>query len=105
MDVDWDAESASWDTEIGTEHYAQRAFALIKPRLDSEKPPVVLDFGCGTGLQTAKLRSVAQRIVAVDTSKGMIAQFRSKFPDIESHAADICDLVPTMVIRRRSSKK
>ena len=98
MDVDWDALSSSWDTVEGAEHYAQRAFALIKPRLDPEKPPVVLDFGCGTGLQTAKLLNVTQRIVAVDTSQGMIDQFRSKFPDIESHAADICDLVSAMVI-------
>ena len=105
MDVDESAISATWDVVEGTKHHARGAFVLLKPQLGPEKLPTVLGFGCGTGLQTAKLRSVAQRIVAVDTSREMIEQFRSEFPDVESRAADVGDLVSTLVFRRRCSEK
>ena len=48
----------------------------------------VLDVGCGPGLLTVQLASFAQRAVGIDFSANMVAEAKSRFPELEFHEMD-----------------
>src|SRR5438309_1202284 len=50
----------------------------------SMQPPHILDLGCGTGRNTAKLVQLGARVTAVDNSSGMLARARSRVPTSSS---------------------
>ena len=50
----------------------------LDPNDDNHKLGTVVDFGCGTGLLTEKLRSVCSRVVALDASTMMIRMLKDK---------------------------
>lgn len=52
----------------------------------------VLDVACGTGRSTAALRAQGFCVTGCDLSEPMLAQARSKFPDVEFFQADMRDL-------------
>ena len=49
---------------------------------------VILDVGCGPGLLAAQLAPMVKSVVGIDFASNMIAEARSRFPDIEFHHAD-----------------
>jgi ubiquinone/menaquinone biosynthesis C-methylase UbiE len=73
----WDAEAASWDNP-GTMAYCEQAHSLLLSLVAIEPSMTVLDFGCGSGLMTAKLRSACGRVVALDASPAMVARVAAK---------------------------
>lgn len=56
--------------------------------LDPKANERILDVGCGSGQLTAKINELAQEAVGIDKSAEMIADARSKYPDIEFQVAD-----------------
>ncbi len=53
---------------------------------------VLLDMGCGTGNYTAALQQVAESVVGIDMSIGMIEQARAKFPALRFICGDVTSL-------------
>ena len=100
---EWDDLAATWDQEEGAQPYSQRAFDEIQKRIELNGETVVLDFGSGTGMLTGKLLEVVKTVVAVDTSGPMIEKLKEKFTHVETHAADIRQLIPSLVIIYKSS--
>lgn len=59
-------------------------------KLPSLNGKVVLCIGCGTGEECAQLKKRgAKRVVGVDISKGVIAEARKSYPDLEFHLMDL----------------
>lgn len=52
----------------------------------------LLDLGCGTGNYTAALQQVAERVIGIDTSIGMLERARAKLPGIQFVQGDIACL-------------
>jgi ubiquinone/menaquinone biosynthesis C-methylase UbiE len=53
---------------------------------------VVLDMGCGTGNYTAALQQVAESVIGIDVSIGMLEQARAKFTDLPLIRGDVTGL-------------
>jgi len=72
----WDDFAVAWDTEPDVQQYADKAYESwrrrVAPLIENVNGIRVLDFGCGTGLLTARLAPLCHEIVAVDSSVGMI---------------------------------
>ena len=81
---DWDAHAKGWDEDPGARAYAASAFGSLRDVAASHDRSLdgarVLDFGCGTGLLTEHLVSVAAEVVAVDASAKMIEVLAAKVP-------------------------
>lgn len=52
----------------------------------------ILDLGCGTGMLTARLFSLGNRVVGVDSSHSMIEKAKEQFPNIEFNVCNALDL-------------
>ena len=52
----------------------------------------LLDLGCGTGNYTAALQKVAEKVIGIDISQGMLQRARTKFPKIQFVQGDITRL-------------
>ena len=74
----FDKAAATWDEKPSRVELAMKVaeavFDMAKPRDDS----VVLDFGCGTGILALALARRVAKVVAADTSQGMLEQVRAK---------------------------
>jgi len=59
-------------------------------------PPgcAILDLGVGAGRTTSALAPVAQRYVGLDYAQCMVDACRSRFPELEFHCRNACDLSP-----------
>jgi len=78
---DFDAAAAAWDENP---YRVKMARDVVRAILEMVKPgPAtdVLDFGCGTGLLSLALRPHVRSVVAVDSSKGMLAVLDAKLRD------------------------
>ena len=81
---------AKWKPELYNEKhsfvykYGESLIEWLDPKADE----CILDVGCGSGQLTAKINELAQETVGIDKSPEMIADARSKFPDIEFLVAD-----------------
>ena len=93
----WDELAETWDCNKDALTFNQRSADEIQRRLTLTEASVVLDFGCGTGLLTAKLKDLVGEVVGVDTAAKMVEHFKQKLPDVEVHAADFRQLHPSMV--------
>jgi len=80
----WDDCANDWDTNIDAITYAKNAYETLIQKVSIEGK-VILDFGCGTGLLTERLATLAKRIVAIDTSPNMINILEAKH---------LCNVVP-----------
>ncbi|MCJ1313055.1 hypothetical protein MMC25_006731 [Agyrium rufum] len=63
----------------------------IQAWLDPQPTDSILDLGCGDGVLTSKLASIAQRIDGLDASENLIAAARKSFPasnKLEWHVQD-----------------
>ncbi len=77
MSDSWDEYAEDWDSNPDVIKYSQLAFDSLSLHYDPTGLKV-LDFGCGTGLLTEKIASVAASILAVDTSSEMINVLMNK---------------------------
>jgi ubiquinone/menaquinone biosynthesis C-methylase UbiE len=68
----FDARANTWDEEPRRVKLAADIFAALEKQVPLEPDWSVLDYGCGTGLLTLALAPRVRRIVAVDSSKGML---------------------------------
>ncbi len=78
----WDDVAAHWDDNADAHAYANMAFESwqrkVAPLASELSLARVLDFGCGTGLLTAKLAPLCRKVIALDSSVEMIKQLEVK---------------------------
>lgn len=89
MSDSWDNYADSWDDNPDVIEYSKKAFESLGQYVNPAGLDV-LDFGCGTGLLTEKLASMASSVVAVDTSVNMIAVLKNK--QLDNVNAIACDI-------------
>jgi 2-polyprenyl-3-methyl-5-hydroxy-6-metoxy-1,4-benzoquinol methylase len=77
MSESWDQYAEGWHTSEDVILYAEKAYQALTEIVNPEGL-TILDFGCGTGLLTAKMAPVARRILALDTSAKMISVLKNK---------------------------
>lgn len=73
----FDTAAKTWDREETVKR--NEAFAVaIKKHVDS-RISKLMDFGCGTGLLTAQFVNLADELIGIETSSGMLEQFSQRF--------------------------
>nr|VFK39365.1 MAG: Methyltransferase domain-containing protein [Candidatus Kentron sp. SD]VFK46614.1 MAG: Methyltransferase domain-containing protein [Candidatus Kentron sp. SD]VFK80098.1 MAG: Methyltransferase domain-containing protein [Candidatus Kentron sp. SD] len=78
----FDRKAASWDedpTKIKLTNDVFHALSregILTPEMD------VMDFGCGTGLLTIRLRPLVRSITGLDNSRGMLEVFNAKIASL-----------------------
>jgi len=77
MSNSWDDYAADWDHNESVREYCEKAFATLVQHT-SLQGKRVLDFGCGTGLLSARLAEQADTVVALDASEKMIQVLAAK---------------------------
>ncbi|PZM65941.1 class I SAM-dependent methyltransferase [Paenibacillus dendritiformis] len=83
-----------YDSKLGfVSAHGQNVIGLLQPMAGES----VLDVGCGTGDITARIRESGAHVVGIDKSEAMIAQARSKYPELRFMVADAeCPLPDTL---------
>ena len=61
-------------------HVFSRLSASVKA--DKQKPTYIVDAGCGTGLWTDKLTTLAEQVTGVDFADGMLRLAKSRYPNV-----------------------
>lgn len=74
----FDAEAAGWDDEPRRVELANALAASLLGQMHLTPGITALEFGCGTGLLTLQLAPKVKRVVAVDSSAGMLEVLRRK---------------------------
>jgi len=77
----FDKAAKEWDDKP---RRVDLAMAVAKAVVDMAKPTpasIVLDFGCGTGTLAAAVAGGVAKVVAADTSKGMIERLEEKIAE------------------------
>ncbi|RFU84857.1 class I SAM-dependent methyltransferase [Streptomyces triticagri] len=77
--IDYDAESASYDSSRGGEPRAAAAADAVE-RLLPQATGTVLDLACGTGIVTRRLARPGRTVLGVDRSPGMLALAAQRLP-------------------------
>jgi len=72
---------------------ARMAGTLVDLWGDRPAPTSILEFGCGTGLLTARLRArfPAASVLSTDAAAGMIEAARLRYPDSGAHHPDFAE--------------
>lgn len=79
-----------WKPELYNEKHSyvyQYGENLIK-LLDPKENQRILDLGCGSGQLTSKINRFAKETIGIDKSADMIADAKTKFPNIEFKVGD-----------------
>ena len=78
----WAESAQTWDDDAVVRAYADAAHTALLGVLDQRGLDLaslrVLDFGCGTGLLTAKLAAQASAVLGVDASPAMLQRLQAK---------------------------
>lgn len=107
MTSSFDERAQTWDEQPRRVQLARDIFAALERQVPLQRDWAALDYGCGTGLLTLALAPRVRRILAVDSSQGMLDVLAKKaaaggFSHIEPLRADFsqdplppgpCDLV------------
>lgn len=64
--------------------YGENLLKLLDPKEDER----ILDLGCGSGQLTLKINDFAKEVIGIDKSAEMIADAKSKFPNIKFRVGD-----------------
>jgi len=75
---DFDKEAAQWDANPGRVKLANEVADAIIREAAPGREMDVLDFGCGTGLVTLRLRPLVRTVTGVDSSPGMLGVLEGK---------------------------
>lgn len=82
--------TTKWKPELYNEkhsfvyNYGENLIQLLDPK-ENER---VLDVGCGSGQLTFKINELVKKAIGIDTSAEMIADAKSKFPNIAFQVKD-----------------
>jgi ubiquinone/menaquinone biosynthesis C-methylase UbiE len=76
----FDKKAPDWDKKVQRQKLA-KAIATALAELPLTKDMVAMDFGCGTGLVGLELAPRLGRLIAVDSSKGMIDMLSDKIAE------------------------
>ena len=77
--------TTKWKPELYNEkhsfvyNYGEKLIELLDPK-ENER---ILDLGCGSGQLTFKINEIVKETIGIDKSAEMIADAKSKFPNIE----------------------
>ena len=80
-----------WDDESKVKMMGLLAKKTLEV-LDIKKPVDILDFGCGTGLFGLEMVDIANTLVGIDTSEGMLEVFNKKTEGHENIESLLIDL-------------
>jgi ubiquinone/menaquinone biosynthesis C-methylase UbiE len=78
MASSFDARAQTWDDHPGRRQLAIDLFAALERHVPLRREWTVLDYGSGTGLLALALAPRVRRVVAVDSSSGMLAVLGQK---------------------------
>lgn len=85
---DFDKEAASWDEQPGRVKLADDIARAISEQIPLTPEMDMMDFGCGTGLLTLRLRRLVRSATGVDSSQGMVDIFNAKVARLELSKAN-----------------
>lgn len=74
----FDARARSWDDDPRRRHLAESIFAALERAVPLSTEWTALDYGAGTGLLALPLAARVRRVLAVDSSAGMLAVLAQK---------------------------
>ncbi|MEN8258707.1 MAG: class I SAM-dependent methyltransferase [Thermodesulfobacteriota bacterium] len=74
----FDNAAATWDDKPKRREVAAAIAAAIKREVSLSRHAKALEVGCGTGLVTCELAGLLKKVVAIDTSQGMLAILQEK---------------------------
>lgn len=74
--------AANWDDKPGRVNMAQSVARTIAAHIPEAGGGNALEFGCGTGLVTAMLAPQCARVVAMDSSEGMLQVLKGKIDEL-----------------------
>lgn len=74
----FDARAQTWDEEPRRVKLAADVFAALERAVPMRREWAALDYGCGTGLLALALAPRVRRVLAVDSSSGMLAVLARK---------------------------
>jgi len=93
--AEWDGMAGEWDDMASG--YAKGFYKLLWEATgldpDNNHLGTVVDFGCGTGILSDKLRMVSSKVVALDASAQMIAVLKDKIRSMEWENVDAAAVV------------
>lgn len=73
-------------------HNQYRAYDLHLRQNAALLRGTLLDVGCGTGIQVGLALKYADHVIGIDVSEGLLKRAKDKFPKVEFHYCDACDL-------------
>ncbi len=79
-DSHFDTAAKTWDTEETIKR--NEAFAQAIKKHLHKRISKLMDFGCGTGLLASHFLDVADELIGIETSTGMLEQFSERFRGI-----------------------
>ena len=85
----FEAKAKDWDANDRRTRLASAIGASILQHVPLHERMNVLDFGAGTGLISAQIAPLVNRIVAVDTSQAMLDKLASK-PELRGKVETVC---------------
>ena len=77
MSESWDDYAEEWNDNEDAILYSRKAFNTLIDQINLEGLNI-LDFGCGTGLLTEQISPLANKIVALDSSRKMVSMLNNK---------------------------
>lgn len=93
--AEWDVMAGEWDDMASG--YAKGFYKLLWDATgldpESKQLEIVVDFGCGTGILTDKLRMVSNKVVALDASAQMVSVLKEKIRSMEWKNVDAAAVV------------
>lgn len=72
----WDNRSLTYGKEDSNKEASDAYVARFIEKMRLEKPSIILDMGCGTGLLAIPLAKQGHGVIAADFSEGMLARLR-----------------------------
>ena len=85
----FEAKAKDWDANDRRTRMAAAISASMLDRLQLHERMRVLDFGAGTGLLTAYIAPLVERVVAVDTSPAMLEKLTAK-AELKGRVESVC---------------
>ena len=77
MNESWNDYAEEWNDNEDAILYSRKAFNTLIDQINLEGLNI-LDFGCGTGLLTEQISPLANKIVALDSSRKMVSMLNNK---------------------------